>query len=80
MMLPIAGLALAGIGIRRTRKHALGVLGLLTLAGLVALQPACSHSGSTTINTGTPPGTYAITVSASSGNFSQSEQIQLIVQ
>jgi hypothetical protein len=80
MLLPITGLALAGVGMRRTRKRTLGVLGLLALAALLAVQPACSHSGSTTINTGTPPGTYAITISASSGTFNQSQQIQLVVQ
>jgi len=50
------------------------------LVALIAIQTACSHSSSTTINTGTPAGTYAITVAATSGTYSQTQQIQLVVQ
>jgi hypothetical protein len=50
------------------------------LVSLIAVQLACSHSSSTTINSGTPAGTYAVTVSATSGSFSQTNQISLVVQ
>jgi len=53
---------------------------ILLVMTLIALQPACSHSSSTTINAGTPAGTYAITVSATSGTFSQTQLVQLVVQ
>jgi hypothetical protein len=83
MWLPIGGLALFGVGIggvlNRKRRVAGGLLVLFVLS-LIALQPACSHSSSTTISSGTPAGTYAITVSATSGTYSQTQQIQLVVQ
>jgi hypothetical protein len=83
MFFPIGGLTFFGMGLggKYTRRQRLtGILLLLLLVSLVAIQPACSHSSSTTINSGTPAGTYAITVSATSGSFSQTKQITLVVQ
>jgi hypothetical protein len=83
MWLPIGGLALFGAGLsgRFTRsRRLLGCLFVLLVVTLLALQPACSHSSSTTINNGTPAGTYSISVSATSGTYSQTKLVQLIVQ
>ncbi len=81
--LPIGGLAIfgAGLGGALSRKRRLlgGLLVLLVLA-LIAMQPACSHSSSATLSSGTPAGTYAITISATSGTFNQTQLIQLVVQ
>jgi len=52
----------------------------LILMTLVALQPACGGHSSTTTTTGTPAGTYTVTVSATSGTFSQTTPITLVVQ
>jgi hypothetical protein len=46
---------------------------------LVALQPACSSNKQQPQVSGTPSGTYAVTVTATSGTFSQSKAIQLTV-
>ncbi len=81
--LPIAGLALLGLGVRSrvSRKGRwLGGFLFLTLMMVVALQPACGGHSSSTTTTGTPAGTYTVTVSATSGTFSQTTPITLVVQ
>jgi len=84
LWLPIGGLSLAGLGIgaasRRRRRWI--VVGLLVLvAGLLALQPACSSSSSNvSTNQGTAAGTYFITVTGSSStNASHQTIIKLVV-
>ncbi len=81
-LLPITGLAFLGLGIgsRLKRRRFLGGVLLLTLMTLVLLQPACGGHSSTTTTTGTPAGTYTINVSATSGSFSQTTPITLVVQ
>ena len=83
MFFPIGGLTFFGMGLGgkySRRQRLIGILLILLLVSLISIQPACSHSSSTTINSGTPAGTYAITVSATSGSFSQTKQITLVVQ
>jgi hypothetical protein len=58
----------------------LGGLLFLALATLILLQPACSGHSSTTTTSGTPAGTYTINVVATSGSFSQTSPITLVVQ
>lgn len=81
--LPVTGLAFVGLGIgtrlRRGRRM-LGGLLFLALATLILLQPACSGHSSTSTTTGTPAGTYTINVVATSGSFSQTSPITLVVQ
>jgi uncharacterized repeat protein (TIGR01451 family) len=67
---PLSGLGLLGIGvggkIPRTRRALL----LLLLAGFIALigfQAGCGSSKSTNITTGTPAGTYPLTITGTSG-------------
>jgi hypothetical protein len=83
VFLPIGGLTLFGVGFGgkgSRRRQVVGLLLVLAVVGLIAMQPACSHSSSTTINSGTPAGTYAVSVSATSGSYSQTQQMTLVVQ
>ncbi len=81
--LPVSGLTLlgAGLGGKRSRRRRwltgllLGVLFALTL-----FLPACGSSSTTTTTTGTPAGTYAITVNAVSGGATRSTVVELVVQ
>jgi len=81
--LPISGLALLGAGIGRKRAWRQRLLVGMLFAGffsLIVFQPACSSTKSTTTTTGTPAGTYAVTVSATSGNAVRNQTITLVVQ
>jgi Beta-propeller repeat len=83
MWLPIGGLAIFGAGLGGTlsrKRRVVGGLLVLLVLTLIAMQPACSHSSSTTLSSGTPAGTYDVTVSATSGTYNQTQQIQLVVQ
>ena len=81
--LVLPGVALVGIGARsqRRRRRLVSWLALLTLslAGLVLL-PACSTSRTPPTVSGTPSGNYTLTVTATSGTFSQSPSFGLTVQ
>jgi hypothetical protein len=82
-LLPVSGLALFGVGLggKTSRRRRL-LMGLL-LGGLFALimfLPACGSSSTTTTTTGTPAGTYAITVNAVSGNATRTTVVTLVVQ
>jgi hypothetical protein len=69
-----------GVGSKRLRRRWLGLLTLSLLFALVLLQPACSGGAKTpTQVSGTPTGTYSMTVTATSGSFSQSAPLQLTV-
>jgi len=80
LWLPIGGLALMG-GISRRRRWLLGGLFLIVL-GTIALLPACSNSSSSSVTTGTPAGTYTVTINATSGPApaTRTASVQLIVQ
>jgi hypothetical protein len=82
-LFPIAGFALAGAGIggwksRRRRMLMAALLGCFF--ALVLFQAGCGSSRTTTTTTGTPAGTYNLTVTATSGSFSRTQQIVLVVQ
>jgi len=80
LWLPIGGLALVG-GISRRRRWFLGGL-LLIVLGTIALFPGCSSSSNSAVTTGTPAGTYTVTVNATSGpgNATRTTSVQLAVQ
>ncbi len=81
--MPVTGLAFVGLGVGSCfgrRRRVLGALLFLALLTLVLLQPACGGHSSTSTTTGTPAGTYTINVSATSGSFSQTTPITLVVQ
>src|SRR5215468_3471055 len=81
--LPITGIAFLGFGIGsrlRPGRRALGGLLFIVVGTLILLQPACSGHSNTTTTTGTPAGTYTVNVTATSGSFSQTTPITLVVQ
>ncbi|MGA2389529.1 MAG: SBBP repeat-containing protein [Candidatus Sulfotelmatobacter sp.] len=78
LWLMFPGMAFVGVGKRKRRW--LGWLGVLTLFSLVMLLPACSKAKQQPIVSGTPAGTYPITVTATSGSYTQSYGITLTVQ
>jgi hypothetical protein len=58
----------------------MGGMLFIVVATLILLQPACGGHSSSSTTTGTPAGTYTINVTASSGSFSQTTPITLVVQ
>ena len=77
---PISGLALIGAGAGRRRRWLIGVL-VVAVLGFVVLQAGCGSSGpGTSSTTGTPAGTYTVTLNATSGSATRSTAVTLIVQ
>jgi hypothetical protein len=81
--LPVSALALLGVGLggKRARRRR-WLMGLL-LGGLVTLilyLPACHTAATVSTTTGTPAGTYSVTVSAVSGDATRSTLVTLVVQ
>jgi hypothetical protein len=87
-LLPVSGLFLLGIGIgnmgigKKMSRKRRGLLGLILGAflALLLLQAGCGSSKKIPITTGTPAGTYSITVTATSGSATRTQPIQLVVQ
>jgi hypothetical protein len=78
--LPLTGLALIGSGASRKRRWLLAMTFAALLSGVV-LQSACGYKRSNTSSTtGTPAGTYNITVNATSGSAVRSTVVQLVVK
>ena len=81
--LPVSGLALlgAGFGRKKTRRRCwlIGVV-LSCFLALTLFQAGCGSSAPTPTTTGTPAGTYTLTVSGTSGSVSHTQQISLVVQ
>jgi hypothetical protein len=81
---PVSGLALLGVGLggKRSRpRRALTGLLLAGFFGLALFQAACGSSKHTTTTTGTPAGTYPVTINATSGtNATRSTVVTLVVE
>lgn len=81
--LPVSGLALLGAGLggklSRRRRWLIGLLTGVMLA-LILLLPGCHSAATVTTTTGTPAGTYAVTVNAVSGNATRTTLVTLVVQ
>jgi hypothetical protein len=82
--LPVSGLALLGVGLggkrSRQRRWLIGVL-LGGFFALVVFQAGCSSRSSTTTTTGTPAGTYPVTINATTGtNATRSTVVTLVVE
>ena len=78
MMVP--GLCLLGVGFggRRSKRIA-GILFLCITFALLLLLPACGSTPAQAPVSGTPPGNYTITVTATSGSDTKSQTITLSV-
>jgi hypothetical protein len=80
---PVSGLALLGLGIggRQSRRRRVLMAALLgCFFALVLFQASCSSSSTTSTTSGTPAGTYNLTVTATSGSATRTQQIVLVVQ
>ncbi|HSY65909.1 MAG TPA: SBBP repeat-containing protein [Terriglobales bacterium] len=81
--LPVSGLALLGAGLRgkfsRKRRWLIGLLTGIMLAFILLLS-GCHTAATVTTTTGTPAGTYAVTVNAVSGNATRTTLLTLVVQ
>jgi hypothetical protein len=77
----VPGLALLGLGAgsSRRRRRIFGIMMLCFVFSLLLVLPSCSHSTTPPVAAGTPPGTYAIVVVATSGSDSHSTTVQLTV-
>jgi hypothetical protein len=82
--LPVCGIALLGLRVRRKRSGRRVLLPGILLAGFFALilfQAACGGSSTTTTPTGgTPAGTYTVTVTGTSGTAVRTTTLELVVQ
>jgi hypothetical protein len=83
MWLPLSGMAFLGFGIggkmSGKKRTLLGLL-LVGFFSLVFFQAGCGSKHSTSTTTGTPAGTYVITVDGTSGSASRPTTITLVVQ
>ena len=79
--LPISGLALMGLGMGQSAARRRWLMGWLVGASLslIFFQAACTKSAITTTS-GTPAGTYILTVSATSGTATRNATVTLVVQ
>jgi uncharacterized repeat protein (TIGR01451 family) len=79
LWLAFPGLLLLGAGRNSRRRRVAGILTLCALFSMLLLIPACSKSTTQTPVSGTPPGNYTITITASSGSDSKSATVTLSV-
>jgi hypothetical protein len=77
----VPGAAIIGLsGKKRRRQRLLGMLVLLALFAFIIPLPACSKAKQQPVVSGTPAGTYTLTITATSGSFTQSAGFSLTVQ
>jgi uncharacterized repeat protein (TIGR01451 family) len=83
LWLMVPGMAVLGLGGSKRRGKKRRMLGILlalsVLFALIALQPSCSSAKTQPTVSGTPSGTYSLTISATSGSFTQSAPFSLTV-
>jgi uncharacterized repeat protein (TIGR01451 family) len=82
--LMVPGMALLGLGSGgkaggKKMKRLWGLLALSVLFAAVLLQPSCSTGKTQPTVSGTPSGTYALTITATSGTFTESVPFSLTV-
>jgi uncharacterized repeat protein (TIGR01451 family) len=75
----MALLGLAGAGRKRRRNILLGLIALMAFFTMTLLQPACSSPKTQPTVSGTPSGTYQITVTATSGSLNKTANFSLTV-
>jgi uncharacterized repeat protein (TIGR01451 family) len=86
LWLMVPGMALLRLGGGKKRRRwgkmmgrLLSLLALFVLLALVLLQPSCSSNRTQPTVSGTPSGSYHLTVTATSGSFTQSQPFSLTV-
>jgi len=79
MYLPFAGLVLSGIGFRKRKLARKWALALAIFIGGGLTFYGCASAGNFQ-KLGTPPGTYTVTVTATSGNLQHAAPVTLVVQ
>jgi uncharacterized repeat protein (TIGR01451 family) len=78
--LMVPGLTVLGVGIGSDRRRRIaGMLVVCILFTLLLLVPACSKTTTQAPVSGTPPGNYTITVTATSGSDTKSQTVTLTV-
>ena len=86
--LMVPGMALLGVGTGskgrgwgggKKTSRLLGLLALSVLFAMVLLQPSCSSGRTQPTVSGTPSGTYSLTITATSGTFTESVPFSLTV-
>ena len=79
--LALPGLALLGVGMRKSGQSRCRMLGLFLVGplSLIFFQVGCTKSSVTTTS-GTPAGTYIVTVAATSGTATRNATVTLVVQ
>ncbi len=81
LWLMVPGMAVVGLGgKKRRRNRLLGLLVVLALFSFIVPLPACSKAKQQPVVTGTPAGTYSLTVTATSGSYTQTAGFSLTVQ
>lgn len=81
LWLTVPGMAFLGMGAggKRRRTWILGLIALMAFFAVMLLQPACSSSKTQPTVSGTPSGTYPLTVTATSGTLTKTAPFQLTV-
>jgi len=79
LWLTIPGFLLVGVRGDRRQRRVARILALFALLMVLLLIPSCSHSTTQTPVSGTPAGSYTITVTAASGNDSKTQNVTLFV-
>ncbi len=80
--LAVPGMALLGLrggGRKRRRSLLLGLIALMAFFTMTLLQPACSSPKTLPTVSGTPSGTYPLTVNAASGSLTKTASFSLTV-
>jgi len=81
--LPLTGVALLGMGIGNVSRRRRVLMGLLLTGffSLIFFQAGCGSKAAVTTTSGTPAGTYVVTVTATSGtSATRSTTVTLVVQ
>ncbi|HEY3615875.1 MAG TPA: SBBP repeat-containing protein [Candidatus Sulfotelmatobacter sp.] len=75
----VPGLTLLGVGIGDRRRRIVGMFILCAVLSLLLFLPACSKTTTQAPVSGTPPGRYTVTVTATSGTDTKSQSVTLTV-
>lgn len=81
LWLTVPGMAFLGLGAggKRRRTWILGLIALIAFFAVTLLQPACSSAKTQPTVSGTPSGTYPLTVTATSGTLTKTAPFTLTV-